>query len=142
MSAKNYIAKMARWRMNEYAKNASTSRHYLVMFKMFLHYQGLYAFLRNDYTSAFFGKGKGEPMQTAIKKEKIANAFSNLVEGETSHEVFSIIEEYVCLVYSFKCDNMNGVIKTMFEERLKPKSAERPLNIIKSLDRTKQISTV
>ena len=128
--------------MNEYAKNASTSRHYLVMFKMFLHYQGLYAFLRNDYTSAFFGKGKGEPMQTAIKKEKIANAFSNFVEGETSHEVFSIIEEYVCLVYGFKCDNINGVIKKMSEERLKPKSAERPLNIIKSLDRTKQISTV
>ena len=128
--------------MNEYAKNASTSRHYLVMFKMFLRYQGLYAFLRNDCTPAFFGKGKGGPTQTAIKKEKIANAFSNLVEGETSHEVFSIIEEYVCLVHGFKCDNINGVIKKMSEERLKPKSAERPLNIIKSLDRTKQISTV
>ena len=128
--------------MNEYSNNASTSRNYLVMLKMFLHYQGLYAFLRNNYAPAFFGKGKGEPMQTAIKKEKIANVFSNLFEGETSHEVFSIIEEYVCLVYGFKCDNINDVIKKMSEERLKPKSAERPLNIIKSLDRTKHISTV
>ena len=90
----------------------------------------------------FLERGKVDLRRQPLKKKKIANAFSNLVEGETSHEVFSIIEEYVCLVYGFKCDNINGVIKKMSEERLKPKSAERPLNIIKSLDRTKQISTV
>ena len=31
----------------------------------------LYAFLGNDYTSAFFGKGKVKPMQIAIKERKI-----------------------------------------------------------------------
>ena len=37
-------------------------------------------------------------MQIAIKKEKIASAFSKLCEKEMSHEVFSTIEEYVCSV--------------------------------------------
>ena len=44
-------------------------------------------------------------MQTAIKKEKFANVFSKLGEGEMSHEVFSTIEEYVCSVSGFKCDS-------------------------------------
>ena len=48
-----------------------------------------------------------------------------------SHEVFSTIEEYVCSVYGFQCDNINEVIREMFEERSKPKSAERPLHCIK-----------
>ena len=72
-------------------------------------------------------------MQIASKKEKFPNAFSKLGEGEMSHEVFSTIEEYVCSVYGFKCDNnINEVIRKMFEERSKPKSAERPLDCIKS----------
>ena len=51
-----------------------------------------------------------------------------------SQEVFSIIEEYVCSVYGFTCDNnINKVIRKIFEERSKPKSAERPLDCIKSL---------
>ena len=55
-----------------------------------------------------------------------------------SHEVFSTIEEYVCSVDGFKCDkNVNEVIKKMFEERSKPKSTERPLDSIKSLDLNK-----
>ena len=99
---------------------------------------GLYAFLGNDYTPAFFGKGKVKPMQIAVKKEKFANAFSKLGEGEMSHEVFSIIEEYVCSVYGFKCDNsINEVIRKIFEERSKPDSAERSLDCIKSLDPNK-----
>ena len=98
----------------------------------------LYAFLEKDYTPAFFGKGKVKPMQIAIKKEKSANAFSKLGEGEMSHEVFSTIEEYVCSVYGFKCDNsINEVIRKMFEERSKPKSAQRPIDCIKLLDSNK-----
>ena len=99
---------------------------------------GLYAFLGNDYTPAFFGKGKVKPMQIAIKKEKFANAFSKLGERDMSHEVVSTIEEYVCSEYGFKYDNnINEVIRKMFEERSKPKSAERPLLCIKSLDLNK-----
>ena len=99
---------------------------------------GLHAFLGNDYTPAFFGKGKVKPMQIAVEKEKFANAFSKLGEEEMSHEVFSIIEEYVCSVYGFKCDNsINEVIRKIFEERSKPDSAERSLDCIKSLDPNK-----
>ena len=76
-------------------------------------------------------------MQIAIKKEKFANAFSKLGEGKMSHEVFSTIKEYVCSVYGFQCDNINEVIREMFEERSKPKSAEQPLDCIKSLDPNK-----
>ena len=40
-------------------------------------------------------------------------------------EVFSTIEEYVCSVYGFKCDNnINELIRKMFEERLQLISAE------------------
>ena len=43
---------------------------------------GLYAFLGNGYTPAFLGKEKVKTMQVAIKKEKFANTFSKLGEGE------------------------------------------------------------
>ena len=77
-------------------------------------------------------------MQIAIEKEKFANTFSILGIGEMSHEVFSTIEEYVCSVHGFKCDNnINEVTRKMFEERSKPKSVERPLYYIKSLDPNK-----
>ena len=99
---------------------------------------GLYAFLGNNYTPAFFGKEKVKPIQIVIKKEKFANVFSKLGEREMSHEVFSTIEEYVCSVYGFKCDkNVNDLIRKMSEERSKPKSTERPLDCIKSLDPNK-----
>ena len=121
--------------------NYGNSRECINIKKLVSHVQnvsplsGLYAFLGNDYTSAFFGKGKVKSMQKAIKKEKIANAFSKLGEGEMSHKVFSTIEEFVCSVYGFKCANdINEVIREMFEERLKLKSAEQPLDYIKSLD--------
>ena len=59
-----------------------------------------------------------------------------------SHEVLSTIEKYVCSVYGFTCgSNVNDVIRKMFEGRWKPKSAEQPLDCIKSLD-PKQISNV
>ena len=55
-----------------------------------------------------------------------------------SHEVFSTIEEYAGSVYDFKSDNnINKVIRKMFKERSKPKSAELPLDCIKSLDPNK-----
>ena len=58
----------------------------------------LYAFLRNDYTPAFFGKGNVKPMQIAIKKEKFANVFSELGEGEMSNELLkSMYVQYMVL---------------------------------------------
>ena len=53
-------------------------------------------------------------------------------------KVFSTIKEYVCSVYDFKCDsNINEVISKMFDGRSKPKSAERPLDSVRSLDPNK-----
>ena len=78
--------------------NYDNSRKYININKLVSNVQnvsslpGLYAFLGNYYTPPFFGKGKVKPMQIAIKKEKFANAFSKLGEGEISHEVFSTIE--------------------------------------------------
>ena len=64
-------------------------------------------------------------MQIAIEKRKFGNAFSKLGEGEMSQEVFSTIEEYIFSLYGFKCDNnLNELIRKMFEERFKPISAE------------------
>ena len=55
-----------------------------------------------------------------------------------SHEVFSPIEEYVCSTYGFKRDNnITVVIRKMFKERSNLKSAEQPLDYIKSLDPNK-----
>ena len=59
---------------------------------------GLYAFLGNDYTPAFFEKGNVKPMQIAIKKEKFANVFSELGEGEMSNELLkSMYVQYIVL---------------------------------------------
>ena len=85
----------------------------------------LCSFFENDYKPVFFGKGKVKPVQITIKIEKIVNAFSKLVQGEMSYEVFSTIEEYLCSLYGFKCKNsINEVIKEMFEERSKSKSGK------------------
>ena len=55
-----------------------------------------------------------------------------------SHKVFSPIEEYVCSTYGFKRDNnITVVIRKMFKERSNLKSAEQPLDYIKSLDPNK-----
>ena len=53
---------------------------------------GLHAFLGNDYTPAFFGKGKVKPMQIAVKKEKFANAFSKLGEEKCHMKFFQLLK--------------------------------------------------
>ena len=98
---------------------------------------GLYAFLGNDNTPAFFGNGKVKPMQIVMKKEKFTNAFSKVGEAKVSHEVFSTIEEYVSSVILSVTVNINEVRRKTFEERSKPKSAERSLDCIKSLNPNK-----
>ena len=51
---------------------------------------------------------------------------------------FELLKSIFVLVYGFKCgNNMNEVIRKMFEKRSKPKSAERPVDCLKSLDPNK-----
>ena len=39
---------------------------------------GLYSFLGNDYTPAFYGKGKVRPINLALKDTKFVKVFSSL----------------------------------------------------------------
>ena len=49
--------------------------------------------------------------------------------------LFELLKSMFVLVYGFQCgNNINEVIRKMFEKRSKPKSAERPFDCIKLLD--------
>ena len=98
---------------------------------------GLYSFLSNDYTPAFYGKGKVQPINLALINEKFVNIFSSLGINTFEKETFSKIGRYVCFMYGTKktC-NINDVIKSMFEEISKPMVSSRPLENIKSIDPT------
>ena len=52
--------------------------------------------------------------------------------------LFELLKSMFVLVYGFNCgSNINEVIRKMFEKRSKLKSAERPVDCIKSLDPNK-----
>jgi len=63
---------------------------------------GLYSFLGNDYTPAFYGKRKVEPINLALINEKFVNVFSSLRSKTFEKETFSEIERYVCFMYGSK----------------------------------------
>ena len=49
--------------------------------------------------------------------------------------LFELLKSVFVLVYGFQCgNNINEVIRKIFEKRSKPKSAERPFDCIKLLD--------
>ena len=49
--------------------------------------------------------------------------------------LFELLKSMFVLVYGFQCgNNINEVIRKMFEKRSKSKSAERPFDCIKLLD--------
>ena len=50
---------------------------------------GAYGFLDNDYSPAFFGKGKVKPLQLIISNEKFKVAFSALGEGKLTHSIIT-----------------------------------------------------
>ena len=89
---------------------------------------GLYSFLDNDYTPAFYGKGKVRPINLALKDTKFVKVFSSLGSIPLEQQIFEEIERHVCIMYGFKrtC-KINDVIKSMFEEKSKPTITSRPL---------------
>ena len=98
---------------------------------------GLYSFLGNDYTPAFYGKVKVQPINLALKDAKFVKVFGSLGSIPLEQQMFEEIERYVCIMYGFirTCKN-NDVIKSMFEEKSKPTISSCPLENIKSIDPT------
>ena len=98
---------------------------------------GLYSFLGNDYTPAFYGKGKVRPINLALSDTKFVKVFSSLGSIPLEQQILEEIERYVCIMYGFKrtC-KINDVIKRMSEEKSKPIISSRPLENIKFIDPT------
>ena len=63
---------------------------------------GLYSILGNDYTPAFYGKGKVRPINLALKDEKFLNVFISLGSKTLEKETFNKIERYVGSMYGSK----------------------------------------
>ena len=60
---------------------------------------GTYSFTENDYTSAFFKKGKIRPIQLMQKNEKFVDVFTNLVDFLLSTDTLDVLEEFTCHLY-------------------------------------------
>ena len=98
---------------------------------------GIYGFLGNDYSPAFFKKGKVKPIEIMARNEKFIAAFESLGAVPLSTETISVIEEFVCWMYGYKnLANINEVRYRMFEAKSKPSSSKRPLDGLKSIEST------
>ena len=98
---------------------------------------GIYAFTGNNYTPAFYRKGKIRTITLMSKHERFINAFKCLGEMPLTSDVIEIIEEYTCHLYGYtkQVDN-HEVIKTNFESKTKPKPSKKRLGCIKSIEPT------
>ena len=98
---------------------------------------GFYTFKANDYTPAFYRKGKIKPITLMCNHERFINAFKCLGEMPLTSDVIEIIEEYTSHLYGYtkQVDN-HEVIKTNFESKTKPKPSKKHLGSIKSIEPT------
>ena len=98
---------------------------------------GIYAFTDNDYTPAFYRKGKIKPITFMCKHERFINVFKCFGEMPLTSDATEIIEEYTCHLYGYtKQADIHKVIKTHFESKTKPKPSKKPLECIKSIEPT------
>ena len=90
---------------------------------------GIYTFTSNDYTPAFYRKGK-KTTTLMCKHERFINAFKCLEEIPLISDVIEIIEEYTCHLFGYtKQADIYEVIKTHFESKTKPKPSKMPLRV-------------
>ena len=77
------------------------------------------------------------PINLVLKDTKFVKVFSSLGGIHLEQQIFEETERYVCIMYEFKrtC-NINGVIKSMFEEKSKPTISLCPLEDINFIDPT------
>lgn len=81
-------------------------------------------FTGNDYNPAFYRKGKKRPFDILKKNTKFQEAFIQLHSGRaeltTSSEVFRVLEEYVCRLYTLKTkSDVNKGRYELFEKSYK-----------------------
>ena len=126
----------------DFGIDSNNSREYLDVTKLHksIDYvdalSGIYPFTDNDYTPAFYRKGKIKPITLMCKHERFINVFKCSEEMPLRSDVIEIIEEYNCHLYGYT-KQADKVIKTHFESKTKPKPSKKPFECIKSIESTK-----
>ena len=70
-----------------------------------------------------------------LKSQTFIDVFSGLGDDELTEDDESIIEEYTCSLFGYpKLDDINEARYLYFRTKCKPKSTEKPLDCIKSVD--------
>ena len=78
----------------------------------------VYTFTGDDYTIAFFKKGKGRPTQLIQKSKKIFDIFKSLEDFPLNTGVLDVFEEFACHLYDHvKQSDVHEVINLHFEEK-------------------------
>ena len=102
---------------------------------------GIYVYTGCDYTSAFYEKGKVQPLALMMKHQKYLDVFSSLGDTSLEESCMKSIEEFTCALYGYsKMTNIHQVNKWEFEKKSKPKPNGNPLDRIKSVDPTTFLS--
>lgn len=84
-------------------------------------------FTGNDYNPSFYRKGKKRPFKIMKNNSKFQNAFVQLLrispsEMTVDNEVFHVIEEFVCKIYSLKTNDVNLGRIELFDKAFSHKS--------------------
>ena len=93
---------------------------------------GLHAFTGNDYTSAFFGKGKYMCWKTATKWPQLLHTFARLGdEWIPSNELLDSLEKFVCCLYGkSRAENVNDVRHRIFSTTYQQKNKIIDLSLL------------
>jgi len=79
---------------------------------------GFHALTGNDFVSSFFRKGKKRCFEILEKKAKYQNALALLGNTwELSDEIFNIIQQFVCQIYSSSKREVNAACYEMFYKK-------------------------
>jgi len=79
----------------------------------------LHAFTGCNSTSAFVCKGRKRPLSIMRKRADFVKAFSDLGTDATgvNDSLFSVLEEFVCCMYSYNVSHFNKARNTIFRAR-------------------------
>ena len=80
---------------------------------------GSHTFTGNDYVASFFRRGKRTCWKAMTAYNKFQECFANLGESWIpSVSIFTVLEEYVCYLYSHRNKSVKSVRYKMFEKKL------------------------
>ena len=96
---------------------------------------GIYSYSGCDYIPSFMRKGKKRPIKTMLKKVTFVDVFSRLGDEELTEDDLATMEEFTCCLFGYpKLKHINEARYLYFQAKCKPKSTEKPLDCIKSVD--------